>query len=131
MTKGRLETFSDGVIAIIITVMVLEMKVPHGDDLNSLKPVFPVFLSYILSFINVGIYWNNHHHMMHAVQHVNAKSNVGEYAFAFLAFADTFCFSMDGRKSFYYLAGCIVWHCAVYGRRGILYFSACTYSSPW
>jgi uncharacterized membrane protein len=73
MTKGRLETFSDGVIAIIITVMILEMKVPHHDDLNSLKPVLPVFISYILSFINVGIYWNNHHHMMHAVQHVNAK----------------------------------------------------------
>ena len=73
MGKGRLEAFSDGVIAIIITIMVLELKVPHGDDLNSLKPVFPVFLSYILSFINIGIYWNNHHHMMHIVQHVNGK----------------------------------------------------------
>ena len=73
MGKGRLEAFSDGVIAIIITVMVLEMKVPHGDDLNSLKPVLPVFLSYILSFINIGLYWNNHHHMMFAVQHVNGK----------------------------------------------------------
>lgn len=73
MGKGRLEAFSDGVIAIIITIMVLELKVPHGDDLNSLKPVFPVFLSYILSFINIGIYWNNHHHMMHIVQHVNGR----------------------------------------------------------
>ena len=73
MGKGRLEAFSDGVIAIIITIMVLELKVPQGDDLNSLKPVFPVFLSYILSFINIGIYWNNHHHMMHIVQHVNGK----------------------------------------------------------
>jgi uncharacterized membrane protein len=73
MGKGRLEAFSDGVIAIIITIMVLELKVPHGDDLNSLKPVFPVFLSYILSFINIGIYWNNHHHMMHIVQHVSGK----------------------------------------------------------
>ena len=73
MGKGRLEAFSDGVIAIIITIMVLELKVPHGDDLNSLKPIFPVFLSYILSFINIGIYWNNHHHMMHIVQHVNGK----------------------------------------------------------
>src|SRR5688500_9822260 len=71
MGKGRLEAFSDGVIAIIITIMVLEMKVPHGDSLTSLKPVLPVFISYILSFVNIGIYWNNHHHMMHAVHHVN------------------------------------------------------------
>ncbi len=69
MGKGRLEAFSDGVIAIIITIMVLEMKVPHGDSLSSLKPVLPVFISYILSFINIGIYWKNHHHMMHAVKH--------------------------------------------------------------
>ena len=73
MGKGRLEAFSDGVIAIIITIMVLEMKVPHGDNLNSLKTVFPVFLSYILSFVNVALYWNNHHHMMFTVQHVNGK----------------------------------------------------------
>ncbi len=71
MTKGRLEAFSDGVIAIIITIMVLEMKVPHGDSLSSLKPILPVFISYILSFINIGIYWNNHHHMLHTVHHVN------------------------------------------------------------
>ena len=71
MGSGRLEAFSDGVIAIIITIMVLEMKVPHGDDLVSLKPLVPVFISYILSFINIGIYWNNHHHMMHAVRHIN------------------------------------------------------------
>src|SRR6476469_9953302 len=73
MGTRRLEAFSDGVLAIIITIMVLEMKVPHGEDLDSLKMVFPVFLSYILSFINVGIYWNNHHHMMFTVQHVNGK----------------------------------------------------------
>ena len=73
MGTNRLEAFSDGVLAIIITVMVLEMKVPHGDDLNLLKPVFPVFLSYILSFVYIGIYWNNHHHMMYTVQHVNGK----------------------------------------------------------
>src|SRR5215213_3772321 len=71
MGKGRLEAFSDGVIAIIITIMVLEMKVPHGDSLASLKPLLPVFLSYVLSFINIGIYWNNHHHMMHASQKVS------------------------------------------------------------
>ena len=71
MGKGRLEAFSDGVIAIIITIMVLEMKVPHGDDLAVLFPLFPVFLSYVLSFVYIGIYWNNHHHMMHSVQHVS------------------------------------------------------------
>jgi len=66
MKKGRLEAFSDGVIAIIITIMVLEMKVPHGGGLNDLAPLLPVFLSYVLSFLYVGIYWNNHHHMLHA-----------------------------------------------------------------
>jgi len=71
MHKGRLEAFSDGVIAIIITIMVLEMKVPHGADLAALVPVLPVFLSYVLSFIYVGIYWSNHHHLFQAVKHVN------------------------------------------------------------
>ena len=71
MHKGRLEAFSDGVIAIIITIMVLEMKVPHGTDFESLQPLIPVFISYILSFIYVGIYWNNHHHLLQAVEKVN------------------------------------------------------------
>src|ERR1043165_3878061 len=71
MTKNRLEAFSDGVIAIIITIMVLEMKVPHGTDLAALTPLLPVFLSYVLSFIYVGIYWNNHHHLLHAATEVN------------------------------------------------------------
>jgi uncharacterized membrane protein len=70
MTKNRLEAFSDGVLAIILTIMVLEMKVPHGSDFSSLRPVIPVFLSYILSFLYLGIYWNNHHHMLHTVKHV-------------------------------------------------------------
>jgi uncharacterized membrane protein len=64
--KNRLEAFSDGVIAIIITIMVLELKVPHGENLDALVPLIPVFLSYVLSFVYVGIYWNNHHHMLHA-----------------------------------------------------------------
>lgn len=72
MEKNRLEAFSDGVLAIIITIMVLEMKVPHGAELGALKPLFPVFLSYLLSFIYVGIYWNNHHHLLKACRHVNA-----------------------------------------------------------
>src|SRR5438552_353148 len=71
MTKGRLEAFTDGVIAVIITVMVLELKVPHDADPEALAPLVPVFLSYVLSFVFVGIYWNNHHHMFHAVHHVN------------------------------------------------------------
>src|SRR5512143_3797142 len=71
MKKNRLEAFSDGVIAIIITIMVLEMKVPHGSDLAALRPVLPVFLSYVLSFVYVGIYWNNHHHMLHTMRRVS------------------------------------------------------------
>ena len=66
-----MEAFSDGVLAIIITIMVLEMKVPHGSSLSGLKSVLPVFISYVLSFINVAIYWNNHHHMLHAAHKIN------------------------------------------------------------
>jgi len=72
MSKNRLEAFSDGVLAIIITIMVLELKVPHGGDLHALEPQLPVFLSYLLSFVMTGIYWNNHHHLLHACQHVSA-----------------------------------------------------------
>ncbi len=71
MQKSRLEAFSDGVLAIIITIMVLEIKVPHGAGFKDLLPLVPVFLSYVLSFIYIGIYWNNHHHMMHTVTRVN------------------------------------------------------------
>lgn len=70
MDKSRLEAFSDGVIAIIITIMVLELKVPHGERLDALTPLIPVFLSYVLSFVYVGIYWNNHHHMLHTSHRV-------------------------------------------------------------
>ena len=73
MGTGRLEAFSDGVIAIIITIMVLEMKVPHGDSLESLLPLVPVFLSYVLSFVYVGIYWSNHHHMLHACRRISGS----------------------------------------------------------
>jgi TMEM175 potassium channel family protein len=73
MGKGRLEAFSDGVIAIIITIMVLEMRAPHGEDLAALKPLMPVFLAYILSFVHIAIYWNNHHHMLHASHQVNGR----------------------------------------------------------
>lgn len=70
MNRTRLEAFSDGVLAIIITIMVLEIKVPHGNDFSVLKPLIPVVVSYLLSFIYIGIYWNNHHHMMHTVKQV-------------------------------------------------------------
>jgi uncharacterized membrane protein len=71
MPSGRLGAFSDGVLAIIITIMVLEMKVPHGASIGDLWPLLPVFLSYVLSFVYVGIYWNNHHHMLHVTERVN------------------------------------------------------------
>ena len=73
MNKSRLEAFSDGVIAILITIMMLEMKVPIGKDFASLKPVIPKFISYVLSFVYLGIYWNNHHHMMHTVKKVSGS----------------------------------------------------------
>ena len=73
MTKNRLEAFSDGVIAILITILVLELKVPHGSDFAALRPLLPVFLTYILSFVFLAIYWNNHHHMLHTVQKVNGR----------------------------------------------------------
>jgi len=73
MGKGRVEAFTDGVVAIIITIMVLELKVPEGDDLSALLPQWPHFLSYVLSFVNVGIYWNNLHNMFHTVQRVNGR----------------------------------------------------------
>lgn len=74
MKKGRLEAFSDGVVAIIITIMVLELKLPHGDNLKDLLPVLPFFMSYVLSFIYVGIYWNNHHHMIYVVDKINGAA---------------------------------------------------------
>lgn len=73
MQTTRMEAFSDGVMAIIITIMVLELKVPHGEELAALWPLLPVLLSYVLSFVYVGIYWNNHHHMLHATEHVSGS----------------------------------------------------------
>ena len=73
MSKGRLEAFSDGVIAILITILVLELQVPHGADWQALRPLLPVFLTYVLSFVFLGIYWNNHHHMLHTADRINGK----------------------------------------------------------
>jgi uncharacterized membrane protein len=83
MKKERLGAFSDGVIAIIITIMVLELKVPNGEDIRSLAPLLPEFISYVLSFIYVGIYWNNHHHMLYAIESVNGKILWANLAFLF------------------------------------------------
>jgi uncharacterized membrane protein len=73
MSKGRVEAFSDGVFAILITIMVLELRPPEGSSFEALKPLMPKFISYVLSFVYIGIYWNNHHHLFHAVNHVNGK----------------------------------------------------------
>ncbi len=73
MTKGRLEAFSDAVIAILITILVLELTVPHGADFEALRPLIPVFLAYLLSFVVLAIYWNNHHHLFHATHHINGR----------------------------------------------------------
>ena len=99
MNTTRLEAFSDGVIAIIITIMVLELKVPHGENLAALAPVVPVFLSYVLSFVYVGIYWNNHHHMLHAMQGGERRDPLGEPAPAVLAFIVSVRDRLDGRES--------------------------------
>jgi uncharacterized membrane protein len=73
VSKSRLEAFSDGVLAIIITIMVLELHVPHGEDIDALRPLLPILLTYVLSFVYIGIYWNNHHHLLHATRHVRGS----------------------------------------------------------
>jgi uncharacterized membrane protein len=100
VNKGRLEAFSDGVVAIIITIMVLEMKVPHGTDLASLRPLVPVFLSYVLSYVNVGIYWNNHHHLLHASQHVTGRVLWSNLLLLFWLSLFPFCTGWMGENHF-------------------------------
>jgi len=100
MNKGRLEAFSDGVIAIIITIMVLEMKVPHGADLAALRPLLPVFLSYVLSYVNVGIYWNNHHHLLHAARHVSGRVLWANLLLLFWLSLFPFCTGWMGENHF-------------------------------
>jgi uncharacterized membrane protein len=136
MGKGRLEAFSDGVIAIIITIMVLEMKVPHGTDFNALRPLLPVFLSYVLSFINIGIYWNNHHHMLHAANKVSgtvlwtnihllfwlslfpfATAWMGENHFSTLPVALYGVISMMAGIAYYFLAHCLA---SIHGKDSVL-----------
>jgi uncharacterized membrane protein len=109
MGKGRLEAFSDGVIAIIITIMVLEMKAPQGDDLASLRPVLPALLSYVLSFIYVGIYWNNHHHVFQAVERVSGMTLWANLHLLFWLSLTPFVTSWVGRSDF------ASWPVAAYG----------------
>ena len=120
MTKGRLEAFSDGVIAIIITIMVLEMKTPPGADLVALRAVMPVFVSYVLSFVFVGIYWNNHHHLHQAVRHVNGRILWANLHLLFWLSLTPFVTRWMGERHF------AAWPVALYGAvllcTGIAYF---------
>ena len=100
MNKNRLEAFSDGVIAIIITIMVLELKVPQGERLADLWPLWPVALSYVLSFANVGIYWNNHHHLLHAVKKVNGAILWANHLFLFCLSLMPFATAWMGENHF-------------------------------
>lgn len=119
MGKGRLEAFSDGVIAIIITIMVLEMKLPHGEAFADLKPLFPVFLSYLLSFVYVGIYWNNHHHMLHAVSQVSGSMLWANLHFLFWLSLFPFTTGWMGQNHFSAVP------VALYGL--VLFMAACAY----
>ena len=119
MSKGRLEAFSDGVIAIIITIMVLELKAPHGTGLEALRPLIPVFLSYVLSFVFVGIYWNNHHHLLQATRHVDGRILWANLHLLFWLSLQPFVTAWMGENHF------AAWPVALYGV--VLMFSGCAY----
>ncbi|MBK7455624.1 MAG: DUF1211 domain-containing protein [Anaerolineales bacterium] len=120
MSKGRLEAFSDGVLAIIITIMVLELKVPDGADLTALQPLIPVFASYTLSFVFIGIYWNNHHHLFQAVQKINGNVLWANMHLLFWISLIPFTTSWMGENEF------LAWPVAFYGislwMSGLAYF---------
>src|SRR6516225_4412340 len=120
MNKSRLEAFSDGVLAVIITIMVLEMKSPRGMTLAALAPVLPVFLSYVLSFVYLGIYWNNHHHLLHATQRVNGATLWANLHLLFWLSLVPFTTAWMGENHF------ASWPVAVYGivllLAGVAYF---------
>lgn len=109
MGKGRLEAFSDAVIAIIITIMVLELKVPHSADVAALRPLIPVFFSYLLSFIFLGIYWNNHHHLLQAVRHVNGRILWANAHLLFWLSVIPFA-KLDGREPLCSCTSCPLWY---------------------
>ena len=120
MRIGRMEAFSDGVLAVIITIMVLEMKPPHGHELADLRPVLPIFTCYVLSFIYIGIYWNNHHHLMHAVEFVSGKVLWANIHLLFWLSLVPFCTAWMGENNF------TTWPVALYGinlcMSGIAYY---------
>ncbi len=120
MNKGRMEAFSDGVLAVIITIMVLEMKSPNGTSVAALTPVIPIFLSYLLSFIYIGIYWNNHHHLLHATQRVNGATLWANLHLLFWLSLVPFTTAWMGENHF------AAWPVAVYGMvmllAGVAYF---------
>ncbi len=119
MNKGRLEAFSDGVLAVILTVMVLEMKSPKGTNLADLTPVLPVFLSYVLSFVIIAIYWNNHHHLLHATQRVNGATLWANLHLLFWLSLIPFTTAWMGQTEFR------SWPVAVYGI--VLFFAGVAY----
>src|SRR5437773_6762428 len=119
MTKSRMEAFSDGVVAIIITVMVLEMRAPHGTDLASLRPLIPVLLSYVLSFVFLGIYWSNHHHLLQAVSYVNGRVLWANLHLLFWLSLAPFVTNWMGENQF------AAWPVALYGT--VLLFAAVAY----
>ena len=119
MSKGRLEAFSDGVIAILITIMVLELRVPHGADLESLRPLIPVFLSYVLSFVFLGIYWSNHHHLLQVAREVNGGILWANLHLLFWLSLIPFATAWMGENHF------AAWPVALYG--AVLFFAGCAY----
>jgi uncharacterized membrane protein len=120
MSKGRLEAFSDGVIAIIITIMVLELRAPHEPELPALRPLLPIFMSYVLSFVFVGIYWNNHHHLLQAVRHVDGRILWANLHLLFWLSLIPFVTSWLGHSRF------ASWPVAVYG--GVMLFAGFAYA---
>jgi uncharacterized membrane protein len=120
MNKGRLEAFSDGVIAIILTIMVLELKVPHQATLVALRPLAPVFLSYVISFIVIGIYWNNHHHLFQAVQYINGRVMWANLHLLFWLSLIPFVTAWTGENNF--VAVPVALHGAVFLLVGISYY---------
>ena len=119
MGKGRLEAFSDGVIAILITIMVLELRPPVGADLTALLPLIPIFLSYVLSFVFLGIYWNNHHHLFQAVKQVNGRVLWANLHLLFWLSLIPFVTAWMGENNF------AAWPVALYGV--VLLLAACAY----
>jgi uncharacterized membrane protein len=119
MSKGRLEAFSDGVLAVVITIMVLELKAPEGADWAALRPLLPVFLSYVLSFIFIGIYWSNHHHLLHAVQQVNGRILWANLHLLFWLSLTPFATAWMGENFG-------SWPVAIYG--ALLFCAACAYT---